>query len=313
MKILITGGAGCLGSNLVEKYIDEGHELFVIDNFSTSDPAVLPTNLTNLRVVEGHIADEALLKKCFEEFKPSHVIHSAASYKDPHNWREDSLTNVIGSIAVAKLALQYGVKRFINFQTALCYGKPDSVPIPASHPERPFASYGISKTAGEQYLRMSGLPLVSLRLANICAPRLAIGPIPTFYQRLKTGKVCFCSETIRDFLDFSDFFTLMDVLMKEDAATGIYNVSTGEGHGIKEIFDEVANYLQIAPPFEVPVVPPGADDVPSVVLDPAETERVFGWKAQVGFSKTIRRMLAWYDEHGVTAVYSHLSHREDKD
>lgn len=311
MKILITGGAGCLGSNLVEKYIAEKHQLLVIDNFATSDPAVLPANLDGLEVVNGHIADEQLVKQCFEKFQPSHVIHSAAAYKDPMNWQEDTLTNVSGTIVVAKLAEQFGVKRIINFQTALCYGRPDTVPIPISHPEKPFTSYGISKTAGERYLQMCDVPVVSLRLANICAPRLAIGPIPTFYQRLKQGKDCFCSETVRDFLDISDFFALMDRVILDDAPTGIYNVSTGEGHSIKEIYDEVSAYLQIFPDKEVPIVPPSADDVPSVVLDPTETEKVFQWKAEVNFRDTIGRMLSWYDKHGVSAVYSHLSSPKD--
>ena len=90
----------------------------------------------------------------------------------------------------------------------MCYGRPNNIPIPINHPTAPFTSYGISKTAGESYLLQSDLPVVSLRLANICGPRLAIGPIPTFYQRLKENKDCFCSETVRDFLDISDYILL---------------------------------------------------------------------------------------------------------
>ncbi len=93
----------------------------------------------------------------------------------------------------------------MNFQTVLCYGRTEVVPIPPSHPTRPFTSYGISKIAGEQYLFSGGLPVVSLRIANVTGPRLAIGPIPTFYKRLKAGQSCFCSDTVRDFLDMSDF------------------------------------------------------------------------------------------------------------
>ena len=169
----------------------------------------------------------------FDEFKPQIVIHSAASYKDPLNWTEDTNTNTIGSINVAKVSLKYNVERVVNFQTALCYGRPHSIPIPIDHPTAPFTSYGISKTAGETYLLNSGLNVTSLRLANICAPRLAIGPIPTFYKRLKEGKSCFCSDTKRDFLDISDFLSLMDLLISEKAKNGIFNISTGEGSSIK--------------------------------------------------------------------------------
>ena len=86
---------------------------------------------------------------------------------------------------VIEAARDYGVERFLNFQTVLCYGRPEQSPIPLDHPLRPFTSYGISKVAGEQYLAASNLRWVSLRLANITGPRLAIGPIPTFYKRLK--------------------------------------------------------------------------------------------------------------------------------
>src|SRR6185295_7585804 len=113
-------------------------------------------------------------------------------------------------------------------------------------------------------------------------PRLAIGPIPTFYKRLKAGQKCFCSDTVRDFLDMSDFLSLMDLAVREAAPTGVYNVSTGEGHSIKDVFDEVVAYLGVKLAEPVPVVPPGADDVPAVVLDPSTTERAFGWKAGVG-------------------------------
>jgi UDP-glucose 4-epimerase len=153
---------------------------------------------------------------------------------------------------------------------------------------------------------MSGVPFVSFRLANVTGPRLAIGPIPTFYTRLKAGKSCFCSQTVRDFIDMEDFFAITELAMAEGAPTGIYNVSTGTGHKIKEIFDIVVDHLGITLKEPVAEVPPSADDVPEVVLDPSHTIRSFGWTPRYGFAETIRRMLAWYDRHGVTAIYSHL-------
>lgn len=305
MRILITGGAGCLGSNLIERYIPQGYQVLVIDNFATGKREVLPP-VPGLEVVEGSIADTKLVQDCFERFRPTHVVHSAASYKDPANWVEDAATNVIGTINVAKASIVVGVKRLINFQTALCYGRPFKVPIPVSHPLAPFTSYGISKTAGESYLLQSGLSVVSLRLANICGPRLAIGPIPTFYQRLKAGQKCFCSDTIRDFLDMEDFFSLIDIVLNLEAPAGVFNISTGEGHTIKDVFVAVAEYLGISPP-DVPIVPPGTDDVSAVVLDTSETEKKLGWKATREFVETIHRQLQWYDRYGVTDIFSHLA------
>ena len=306
MRIVITGGAGCLGSNLIEHWLPRGHDILVIDNFATGKHEVVPA-LPRLELVEGSVVDRDLTARVFARFRPELVVHSAAAYKDPADWTADAETNVVGSINVARAAEAAGVKRLVNFQTALSYGRPQRVPIPADHPSAPFTSYGISKTAGEQYLLMAAVPTVSLRLANVTGPRLAIGPIPTFYKRLQAGQKCFCSDTVRDFLDMSDFLSLMDLVVADGAPTGVFNASTGEGHAIKDVYDAVAAYLGITPAEEVPIVPPGADDVRVVVLDPSETERAFGWKAHVGFIEMIRRQLDWYREHGVSDIHSHLA------
>ena len=307
MRILITGGAGCLGSNLIEHWFPQGHEILVIDNFATGKREVVPA-VSGLEVIEGTIADVGLVERAFANFKPEVVIHAAASYKDPDNWVEDTTTNVLGSINVAKSSKTHNVSRLVNFQTALCYGRPNVLPIPNTHPTAPFTSYGISKTAGEQFMMLSGVPTISLRIANVTGPRLAIGPIPTFYKRLKAGQDCFCSDTLRDFIDMSDFLSFMDLAIKENAPTGLFNVSTGAAHSIKEIFDIVSRYLSL-PLTDVPITACGDDDVPVVSLDPAETFNVFGWQAKVSFEETIRRQLDWYEKYGITDVFSHLQLR----
>lgn len=304
MRILITGGAGCLGSNLIEHWLPQGHQILILDNFATGKREVVPP-VSGLELREGSIADAQWVDTCFAAFKPEVVIHAAAAYKDPNDWEEDARTNVLGSAYVAIASKANDVKRLINFQTALCYGRPGTVPIPPDHPTAPFTSYGISKTAGEQYMLLSGVPTLSLRISNVTGPRLAIGPIPTFYKRLKAGQNCFCSDTARDFLDMSDFLSFMDAAIVLDAPTGTYNVASGEAHTIQEIFDLVCGHLGLGKK-EVPVVPPAADDVPVVSLDPSATLAAFGWKAQVGFAETIARQLRWYDAYGVNDVFSHL-------
>jgi UDP-glucose 4-epimerase len=308
MRILITGGAGCLGSNLIEHWLPQGHEILVIDNFATGKRQVVPA-LKGLTLVEGSVADRQTVTRAFEHFRPTHVVHSAASYKDPSDWQEDAATNVLGTIHIVDAARNCAIDRIVNFQTVLCYGRPEASPIPIDSPLRPFTSYGISKVAGEQYLAMSELPFVSFRLANVCGPRLAIGPIPTFYKRLKAGQVCFCTDARRDFLDMSDFVGAVDLVMDRKAPSGIFNVSSGEGHSIKAVYDSVRAHLGLAPDPAVKVVPVGDDDVPAVVPDPSVTAKVLGWKAKCPFAETIRRMLSWYDTHGVSDVYSHLSVR----
>jgi nucleoside-diphosphate-sugar epimerase len=298
VRLLITGGAGCLGSNLIEEYSAQGDEILVIDNFATGSREALAA-LPRLEIVDGTVADRQMVEAAFNRFAPTHVIHSAASYKDPNDWREDVATNVTGTINTVEAARHVSVKRFVHLQTALCYGRPERVPIPVEHPTRPF-------TAGEAYLAISDLPWVSLRLANITGPRLAIGPVPTFYKRLKSGQECFCTDTVRDFLDISDFLALMRIVLRDDAPTGVFNVSTGEGHTIAEVFSTIAACLGTTVPEPVRVVPAAADDVPAVVLDPSRTRAALGWRAEVSLSESIARVVRWYDAHGVPVIHSHL-------
>ena len=305
MRLLITGGAGSLGSALIEHFSKRCSAIAVIDNFATGKKGALPPGV-EMALTEGSIANQDLVDQVFNDFRPTHVIHSAASYKDPNNWNEDAMTNVVGTTNVVKASERLAVKRLINFQTALCYGRPAEVPIPISHPTAPFTSYGISKTAGEAYVRNASIPSVSFRLANVTGPRLAIGPLPAFYKKLKADEPCSVSTTVRDFLDMSDFLSLMDIAISESAPVGIFNVSTGEGHTIEEVYRAVAKHVGKAHIEPEAINPPGPDDVVEVVLDPSLTNEVFGWQAQVSFSETIARMLKWYDENGITDIYSHL-------
>jgi nucleoside-diphosphate-sugar epimerase len=280
----------------------------VIDNFATGRRASLLPQ-PNLEIVEGSITDAKLLATTFRRFAPTHVVHAAASYKNPMDWVTDAEVNVVGTINVVRASEAAKVRRFVNLQTALCYGRPSTVPIPVEHPTAPFTSYGISKTAGEAFVAASQLSWVSLRLANVTGPRLAIGPIPAFYKKLKSGEPCTVSTAIRDFLDISDYLSLMDRVLG-DSGTGLFNVSTGEGHTIEEVFRLVAKHVGMAGARPAAIVEPGDDDVAAVVLDPTRTIDAFNWSASVGFEETISRMLRWYDKFGVTDVYSHLQAKQ---
>lgn len=305
MRMLITGGAGCLGTNIVQRYKSRA-SILVLDNFSTSSREALPDDSPRLKVIDASVEDAEVVERCFQEFRPDIAIHAAASYKDPQDWRGDLAVNALGSINVANAARQSGVARIVNFQSVLCYGRPASTPIAIDAPLRPFTSYGVSKVAGEQYIMMSGLNAISLRIANVVGPRLAIGPLPAFYKRLKTGQRCFYSPTVRDFLDMEDFLALLDLAIQPEAPRGVFHAGTGEGRPILDVFHEVAAHLGI-----VDVVPEGVplgdDDVGEVVLDPSITNQAFGWLPKVPFQDSVKAVLRWYDEHGVQAVYSHLA------
>jgi UDP-glucose 4-epimerase len=306
-KILITGGAGFIGSHLTDRLLERGDRVLVVDNFSTARHDSLPSH-ENLTLLEDTIADEAVVQRAFAELEPQVVVHAAASYKDPEAWAEDSRTNAVGTANVVRAAQAAGVSRFVYFQTALCYGlHPQEQPITLSHPLDPKdSSYAISKTAGEWYVRLSGLDWISFRLANVYGPRNLSGPLPTFFQRLSTGKPVFVVDTRRDFVFVDD---LADVALKAiDGAgeSGVYHVSSGSDVSIKELFDATVKALGIELDQDVEVRPRNPDDAPSILLDPSKTERDFTWEARTPLEEGVAKAVAYYGEYGVEETFTHL-------
>lgn len=305
MKILMTGGAGFIGSHLADRLLGRGDEVLVLDNFATARRDSLSAR-PRLTVVEGTIADSAKVSELVSGMGPDVLVHAAASYKDPDNWYEDALTNVVGTVNVVKAAKEAGIRRIVYFQTALCYGvRPLEQPITLDHPLRPGdSSYAISKTAGEHYVRLSGIDHVSLRLANVYGPRNISGPLPTFYQRLTTGKPCFVMETRRDFVYVDDLVDIA-VMAIDGRGEGTYHVSSGSDVAIKDLFDATLKALKMK--ADVEVRPRNPDDAPSILLDPSRTIRDFsGWRPRVSLTTGVEKAIEWYREHGVGQTFTHL-------
>jgi UDP-glucose 4-epimerase len=306
MRVLITGGGGFIGSNLADRLLGEGHEVLVIDNYSTGRRDNL-TERDGLTIVEDTIANAGGVNRAFESFNPDHVVHAAASYKDPDNWVEDARTNVEGAVNVLRAAQAADVGRLIYFQTALCYGtQPIEQPITLGHPIRPDSSYAISKTAAEQYIELSGLDFVSFRLANAYGPRNVSGPLPTFFQRLTDGKKCFVMDTRRDFMYVDD---LVDIVVRalSGEGSGHYHVSSGTDFAIKQLFDATVDALGIELDEQVEVRPRSPDDAYTILLDPSRTHQDFpGWSISTPLEEGVRRTIADYQEHGVGETYTHL-------
>jgi UDP-glucose 4-epimerase len=307
MKVLVTGGAGFIGSHLVDRLLEKNDHVLVIDNYATGRRDNLIPH-ENLKVVEGTIADELLVRRVFEEFRPDVVVHAAASYNDPNNWTEDSRTNVLGTANVVQAAERVKAKRLIYFQTALCYGlHPKEQPITITHPVQPEgSSYAISKTAGEHYIQLSGLDFISFRLANAYGPRNLSGPLPTFYHRLTDQKPCFVMDTRRDFIFINDLIEVVFMALEGAGEKGVYHVSSGADFSIKELFDATIQALKITPVPQVEVRPRGPDDAYTILLDPSKTNRVFGWKVKTFLDAGVLKAIEWYKEKDITQTYTHL-------
>ena len=313
MKVLITGGAGFIGSHLADRLLANGEKVLAIDNYSTGRR----DNLTpdpNLTVVEGTIADGELLNRVFDEFKPEVVVHAAASYKDPDNWEEDVMTNELGTVNVVKASKRISIRRLIYFQTALGYGlQPLEQPITLNHPLRPEgSSYAISKTTGENYIRLSGLDYISFRLANAYGPRNLSGPLPTFYYRLTNNKPCFVMDTRRDFIYVQDLVDVVEKAINGQGGTGPYHVSSGSDYAIKELFDATVKALDIKLEKEVEVRQRNADDVYTILLDPSKTNKDFNWKVSTPLERGVKNAIEYYKEFGITQTYTHLRQADEK-
>lgn len=307
MKVLISGGAGFIGSHLTDKLLSQGHEVLVIDNFATGRRDNLKAHKM-LHIIEGNIADKGLIDRTFDQFKPLHVVHAAASYKDPNNWEEDAATNVMGTIHIALAAKRHEVSRLVYFQTALCYGlKPIEQPITLNHPiNSNGSSYAISKTAGEQYIELTGLDFISFRLANAYGPRNLSGPLPTFYQRLTTNKPCFIMDTRRDFIYIDDLVEVVLKAVKGEGKKGYYHISSGKDYSIKELFDCTVKALGIKLKEPVEIRSRNPDDVYTILIDPSKTNRDFNWKVSTSLETGVNNAISWYKTQGISQTYTHL-------
>jgi UDP-glucose 4-epimerase len=224
-EVLITGAAGFIGSHLADRLRAEGHEVWGVDNLETGSINNVGPNERFERV---DIADRRLLYDFANGAAPELVIHCAASYSDPDKWHRDTDTNVTGTINATLVAKHHGA-RLVYFQTAL----------------PPISSYAISKIAGEQYIKLSGVDSLIFRLANVYGPRNLSGPIPTFYKRLSAGEPCTVVDTRRDLVYIDDLIELVMTALGTNAQ-GKYDVCSGTESSIAEMYDFVAGELQRA-------------------------------------------------------------------
>lgn len=306
MKVLVSGGCGQVGSHVIELLLQRGDEVVAIDNLATGRREHLEDHL-NLKIIIDTISDKTLVDKTVSEFKPDVIVHTAASYKDPDDWYNDSLTNCVGGSNLVHAAKQFNVKRFIYFQTALCYGvKPQHQPIRLDHPKFPAnSSYAITKTANEDFIEISGIDFVTFRLANVIGPRNVSGPLPIFFQRLKDGKQCFVTKARRDFVFVKDL--AKNVLKACDGkGKGAYHFSSGTDVAIIELYDAVVAAMGINPYPKPEIKDLGPDDAPSILLDPSKTFADFGKIEFTPLKETVASAIDYFKKHGTLGEYTHL-------
>ncbi|MCZ8109102.1 MAG: NAD-dependent epimerase/dehydratase family protein [Burkholderiales bacterium] len=306
MKVFVTGGAGQVGSTVIDMLLARGDTVVAIDNFATGRRDNLRAH-DRLRLVEDTIADAKVVEGLFSDFKPEVVVHTAASYKDPEDWGTDALVNAVGTANIAKASKTHGVSRLVYFQTALCYGtKPLQQPIRLDHPIDPVnSSYAISKTAGEHYVQFSGVEWVTFRLANVIGERNVSGPLPIFYERLSQGKKCFVTPARRDFCYAGDLAKVV-VRAADGEGRGTYHFSSGKDVAIRELYDAVVAAMKLNEYPEPEEKPLGPDDAASILLDPARTFADFGDVEFTPLAQIAEVAVERWRLEGVQGGYTHL-------
>ena len=306
MRVLITGGAGMVGSHVAELLEARGDEVIIVDNFATGRPEHL-LNLKTQYKFEDSIANESLYAQLSYQFSNIDVIvHTAASFANGNDWSDHINTNVLGSALITRLAQKFNC-RLIYFQTALCYGdNPTIQPVPLEYPRQPMASsYAISKTAGEFYIEQSGVDFVTFRLANIVGPRNLSGPLPIFYKRISAGEKCVIANAKRDFIDVRNLATV--VLQAIDGrGNGAYHFSSGKDVQIIDLYKKVVAAMRLDFEPEYDFQENAAGGPPSILLDPTRTYSDFDMPILNSIEETVSGAISYYEKFGVTREVTHL-------
>ncbi|NPA30715.1 MAG: NAD-dependent epimerase/dehydratase family protein [Chloroflexi bacterium] len=301
---LVTGGAGFIGSHLVEALLARGVRVTVLDDFSTGRAANLEPFRTHpdLVVVRGDVRDPAALARVMPQAEV--VFHLAAFVSVPGSI-EDPLAcmdiNEHGTGRVLEAARQAGVRRVVLVSSAAVYGDHDARPLHEDLPPRALSPYAASKIANEalaQAYTHMGLPTVALRLFNVYGPRQRTdssyaAAIPLFVERLRAGQppvVYGDGRQTRDFVFVSD---VVDALLAAaDAAQApgrAYNVCTGQAVSVLDLLAELYRFFPHAPDPEF--APPRAGDIRHSVGDPGRAARELGFRTRVSLPQGLRRLL----------------------
>jgi UDP-glucose 4-epimerase len=305
MRALVTGGAGFIGSNLVDALLERGDEVTVVDDISTGKRANLDQAIQNgAQLLELDIRDAEAVHAATERARPEAVFHLAAqidvrkSVADPAN---DSRINVEGTVNVLRAAQAHGVRRFVNTSTGgAIYGEGQIIPAPEDHPVAPEAPYGLSKFCAEQYCelftRLHGLSTVSLRYGNVYGPRQdplgEAGVVAIFCGKLLDGErptIFGDGRQTRDYVYVGD---VVDANLKaaETQTAGAVNIGRGAEVSVLDIVDALRAHSNGA--FEPEHAPERPGEVRRIALDTSRAQRELDWEAGTGLEEGLDRTLA---------------------
>lgn len=302
MKILVTGGAGFIGSHVADAYIEEGHEVAVVDNLHTGKKINVNPQA---RFYQMDIRDPRLAE-VFAAERPDYVNHHAALASVRESMEEPILyadVNVLGSLHLLELCRQYGVSKFIYASTGgAIYGNPQYLPADEAHPVQPLDFYGASKHHVEHYLELYrthyGIRFVSLRYGNVYGPRQdpygEAGVVAIFIMQMLTGKQAVINgdgTQERDFVYVGDV-ARANVLALERGDNEMVNIGIGIGTSINEIFARLAKATQ----YTLGEVhgPPKLGEVYKTYLTIHRAKELLGWAPEIDLATGLQRTIEFF-------------------
>lgn len=279
-NVLITGGAGFIGSHVGDLLIEKGYNVFIVDNLSSGSDYNLNKNAKfyNLDINSPKLED------VFGENKIDYVFHFAAqasvsfSTKNP---TEDATENILGSINVLKFSKKYEVKKFITASTAAVYGIPEYLPVDENHSTKCLSYYGLSKLTMEKYIELFGVDYVIFRLANVYGPRQSAngeaGVVAIFADKMKNNEEIVIhgdGEQTRDFVYVADVAEICVRTIQSEIKNEIINVSTNKSTSVNKLFEFMS------PKYGYKKVPSHSEerfgDIKHSVLDNKKCKKLLG-------------------------------------
>lgn len=302
MRILVTGGAGFIGSHIVDQCVALGHEVAVIDNLWEEGGGKEQNLNPEARFFRADITDDAALQSIFDEVRPEVVSHQAAQHSvaiSTKNPQLDARVNVLGLLNVLTNCTRVGTRKIVFASSGATYGTPARLPIDEEVVQRPESPYGITKMVAEHYLRYwqeaNGLSYTALRYGNVYGPRQdpngEAGVIAIFARRFlnhESVRIDWDGNQKKDYVFVGDV-ARANLLAIEHGHNDIFCIGTGGAASVNELYDALAAIIGYKP--EIVRAPKRPGDIYLTYFDYQKAERVLGWKPlttlKVGIEKTV--------------------------
>jgi UDP-glucose 4-epimerase len=299
VRILLTGGAGFIGSHVAGRLLERGHEVAVVDDLSTGKRWNVPDGA---QFYEMDIRSGCT--RVFEEFAPEALCHQAAQMDVRRSVKEpdfDAEVNVLGTVRLLENCMRHGVDRVVFASTGgAVYGEQEAFPATEDHPQYPVSPYGVSKLAGERYLHFYnaqyGLPYAALRYANVYGPRQdphgEAGVVAVFCGNMAAKRPSTINgngEQTRDYVYVDDVARANVLALEQDPPPGAYNIGTGIETSVNRLYELLQDISgEYIPPRHGPGKP--GEQLRSCV-DHSRATRLLGWRPEVSLADGLRETL----------------------